>query len=149
MAALESASAPRCPTIITDTTCRRYCNTDTATIGAAIQPAFFSSWTNPSHVIAHFLSSLFPSPSITSQQVNEFCVFSLLEVTARVTLYVKNKRRDNAQCWTDCCVVWFVICLTWLIVFCLVLEYSRVINNGFWLANHDFRELLAFLSYFA
>ena len=36
MVALESASAPRCPTIITDTTCRRYCNTDTATIGAAM-----------------------------------------------------------------------------------------------------------------
>lgn len=43
VATLESESWPRCPTIITDTTCRRYCSTVTVTIGAAIVPAFFSS----------------------------------------------------------------------------------------------------------
>lgn len=42
----KETSTPRCPTIISDTTWRRYCETVTATIGAAMELILFSSWQN-------------------------------------------------------------------------------------------------------
>jgi len=42
----KETSTPRCPTIMSDTTCRRYCETVTATIGAAMELILFSSWQN-------------------------------------------------------------------------------------------------------
>lgn len=43
MAALDKASSPKCPTTITDTTCKLNCNKFTATIGPAIHHCLFTS----------------------------------------------------------------------------------------------------------
>ncbi|KAL4324365.1 hypothetical protein GQ457_11G005240 [Hibiscus cannabinus] len=50
MATPDSASSPRCPAIIIDTTCKRYCDSATATNGAATKLNFLSSSTATSHV---------------------------------------------------------------------------------------------------
>lgn len=42
----KETSIPKCPTIIKETTCRRYWDTVTATIGAAMELTLFNSWQN-------------------------------------------------------------------------------------------------------
>ncbi|KAK8630831.1 hypothetical protein V6N13_079603 [Hibiscus sabdariffa] len=58
IAILESESSPRCPAIIKDVTCRRYCNSDIATKMAAMEHTFLSSFTKLAFVVAaHMLPS--------------------------------------------------------------------------------------------
>lgn len=61
MAVLERESSPKWPTIITDITCRRYCDRVTATIGPAKYPTLFIS----SPITLHPLLSS-PSLSLSS-----------------------------------------------------------------------------------
>lgn len=54
-------SMPRCPTIMSDTTCKRYWDTVTTTIGAAMDPTLLSSGQNaPSKFNGANPSSLSP-----------------------------------------------------------------------------------------
>ena len=92
MAVLERASSPRCPTIITDTTCTKYCDRTTATMGAAKQPSLFTS----SHTKTHLepSSSLFSPPFPFT---NRFSSISLLGFTQPTTHNPQSSKRKRKR----------------------------------------------------
>ena len=90
MATADSETWPRCPTITTDATCKRYCDTVATTIGAAKQPTFFSSPANPPHVTSsHLFSSLLPS-CIFSTPIQAFFSFLFFESRPNSLLLTPN-----------------------------------------------------------
>lgn len=64
MAVLERASSPRWPTIMVETTCTKYWDRTTTTIGPAMHPNLFTSSKNENHVrlVDPFLCSTWSLP---------------------------------------------------------------------------------------